>query len=612
MADPLGSLEKIVKLALTIKEAVDTVRQNKEECQQIRTRAVRVSSLLSRLPETGMAADPAMCDALEDLEDSLRRAHMLVAACQESTTVCLYCTAGSQARRLRRVQDDISQKVMLVVFATNIQTTIILTNIRIGAVPPAAGEMIETQQHLIRRSGSNCWAAPIRTSLNTNGRSEEEVETNNVPTGNESPSVPSLAGKMMGPIIPIAGRIRFSRRPAAGTFPAPSTQAPSAQGLPVPRPPHGEVVIGHPLLPPLKPPSLSTAVINEVKKAEKGLASRDVNHSLSASDSCLRKFSLSELEAATHHFSMENVIGSGASSTVYKGILHDGLVVAIKKFQNPYVRSEEHIDELHHISKLKHKNIVKLIGYGSELFERAEQFEDANVGAKEDKGTSYFFVEEYMPNGSLNKIINGLQLDWSSRFLLIQGIAQGLCYLHKENVVHLDVKPSNILLDSDMNPKITDFGIARVLNHKGVDICADIGTIAGTLGYMPPEYITDGALSKKQDVYGFGVTLLEIISGMSRFKSASGQASIQWAWKACQAGGTMELLDPSRFDELQPKEIERCVEVGLLCTQFDPTDRPGMVDALEMLRGEKALRIPVRPGYTKEPTSWFGGWRCLR
>ncbi|CAL5020460.1 unnamed protein product [Urochloa decumbens] len=571
MADPLGSLEKIVKLALTIKEAVDTVRQNKEECQQIRTRAVRVSSLLSRLPETGMAADPAMCDALEDLEDSLRRAHMLVAACQESTT-----------------------------------TTIILTNIRIGAVPPVqvVGEMIETpvavpshlsaddsspapvrplpavllpgllhacragspsrhrpgqcqgasaqhirQQpwrpaatalphaHNRRRAGSSCWEASMRTSWNANGRCEEEDETNNIPTGNESPSVPSLAGKMW-PIIHIGGRFKFFRRLVAGTFPAPSTHAPSAQGLPVRPPPHGEVVVGHPLLPPLKPPSLSIAVINEVKKAEKGLASRDVDHSLSASDSCLRK----------------------------------SLFYCLQ---------------------------VKLIGY-------------ANVGAKEDKGTSYFFVEEYMPNGSLNKIINGLQLDWSSRFLLIQGIAQGLCYLHKENVVHLDVKPSNVFLDSDMNPKITDFGIARVLNHKGVDICADIGTIAGTLGYMPPEYITDGTLSKKQDVYGFGVTLLEIISGMSRFKSASGQASIQWAWKARQAGGTMELPDPSRFDELQLKEIERCVEVGLLCTQFDPTDRPGMVDALEMLCGEKALRIPVRPGYTKEPTSWFGGWRCLR
>lgn len=128
MADPLGSLEKIVKLALRIKEAVDTVRHNKEECQQITTRAVRVSTLLSRLPETGITGDPAMCDALGDLEDALRHAHALVTACQQSTTVCLYCTAGKQARRLRRVQDDISQKVMLVVFATNIHTTIILTS----------------------------------------------------------------------------------------------------------------------------------------------------------------------------------------------------------------------------------------------------------------------------------------------------------------------------------------------------------------------------------------------------------------------------------------------------------------------------------------------------
>ncbi|CAL4978900.1 unnamed protein product [Urochloa decumbens] len=543
MADPLGSLEKIVKLALTIKEAVDTVRQNKEECQQIRTRAVRVSSLLSRLPETGMAADPAMCDALEDLEDSLRRAHMLVAACQESTTVCLYCTAGRQARRLRRVQDDISHKVMLVVFATNIQTTIILTNIRIGAVPPvqAAGEMIET---------------PVA-----------------VPSADDSRF---RVGTKQG----------LSRRPAACTFPAPSTQAPSAQGLPVPRPPHGEVVIGHPLLPPLKPPSLSTAVINEVKKAEKGLASRDVNHSLSASDSCLRKFSLSELEAATHHFSMENVIGSGASSTVYKGILHDGLVVAIKKFQNPYVRSEEHIDELHHISKLKQKNIVKLIGYGSEVFDRAEQFEDANVGAKEDKGTSYFFVEEYMPNGSLNKIINGLQLDWSSRFLLIQGIAQGLCYLHKENVVHLDVKPSNILLDSDMNPKITDLGIARVLNHKGVDICADIGTIAGTLG-----------------------TCLQNISQMVRCqRSRMCMVLVSPSSRSLAVCRDLKVLAA----KLQSNGLGRLVRLEERWSYLTRHDRPGMVDALEMLRGEKALRIPVRPGYTKEPTSWFGGWRCLR
>ncbi|KAJ1256931.1 hypothetical protein BS78_K259300 [Paspalum vaginatum] len=202
---------------------------------------------------------------------------------------------------------------------------------------------------------------------------------------------------------------------------------------------------------------------------------------------------------------------------------------------------------------------------------------------------------DYAPEEATDPNEEGLQLDWPSRLLLIQGIAQGLCYLHKENVVHLDIKPSNILLDRDMSPKISDFGMARVLNHKGVDISSDIGTIAGTLGYMPPEYITDGTLSKKHDVYGFGVTLLEVISGMSRFKRASGQASVQWAWEARQAGGMMELLEPSLFDTSQLKEIERCVEVGLLCTQFDPADRPDMADALEMLRGGKALRTPVRP-----------------
>ncbi|KAJ1256929.1 hypothetical protein BS78_K259100 [Paspalum vaginatum] len=206
MADPLGSLEKIVKLALRIKEAVDTVRQNKEECQQIRTRAVRVSSLLSRLPETGMTADPAMCDALEDLEDSLRRAHTLVAACQETTTVCLYCTAGGQARRLRRVQDDISQKVMLVVFATKIQTTIFLASIRTGDDPRLEQAMGDTivmgaPTPMVVPCNLSADGASImcrkksqyrRTFQDANGSTEEEVEGNNIPTGSESPSDPCL------------------------------------------------------------------------------------------------------------------------------------------------------------------------------------------------------------------------------------------------------------------------------------------------------------------------------------------------------------------------------------------------------------------------------------
>ncbi|CAL4990471.1 unnamed protein product [Urochloa decumbens] len=592
MADPLGSLEKIVKLALTIKEAVDTVRQNKEECQQIRTRAVRVSSLLSRLPDTGMTADPAMCGALQDLEDSLQRAHTLVAACQDSTTVCLYCTAGKQARRLRRVQDDISQKVMLVVFATNIQTTIILTNIRIGDAPRAAEQAVGETIAVGGLGVPVPMVAPCDLPLRSHALPIQDLSLHPSSQGGTGlPEAPSLTLPSI-----IRGELARAGIRLAGKAVEHSLFTPDSCSIPVPAPSAVQHPPGHLLHPHLRAPSTQGLSLPVPLPPQGGL----------------RKFSLSELEAATHRFSIENVIGSGASVTVYKGVLHDGLVVAIKKFRNPYSRSEEHIDQLHLVSKLKHKNIVKLIGYGSEVLGRAKQFEDTKVGAKEDKEIFYFFVEEYMPNGSLNKIISGLQLDWSSRFLLIQGIAQGLCYLHKENVVHLDIKPSNVLLDSDMNPKITDFGIARVLNHKGVDICADIGTIAGTLGYMPPEYITDGTLSKKQDVYGFGVTLLEIISGMSRFKSASGQASIQWAWKARQAGGTMELLDPSLFDMPQLKEIERCVAVGLLCTQFDPTDRPGMVDALEMLCGEKALRTPVRPGYTKESTSWFGGWHCLR
>lgn len=134
MADPLGSLEKIVKLVLRIKEAVDTVRHNKEECEKITTCVVRVSALLSQLPAE---QHPAMCDALGGLEDALRHAHAVVTDCQQSSTACLYCTAAKQARHLRRAQEDISQKVMLVVLATSLHTTVILNSICRRDVPPA-------------------------------------------------------------------------------------------------------------------------------------------------------------------------------------------------------------------------------------------------------------------------------------------------------------------------------------------------------------------------------------------------------------------------------------------------------------------------------------------
>ncbi|KAG2559160.1 hypothetical protein PVAP13_8NG313800 [Panicum virgatum] len=205
-----------------------------------------------------------------------------------------------------------------------------------------------------------------------------------------------------------------------------------------------------------------------------------------------------------------------------------------------------------------------------------------------------------MPNGSLDNIIQGSQLDWSSRLLLIQGIAHGLQYLHEQQFVHLDLKPSNVLIDSDMIPKITDFGTARMLD-QGNDVTvrdADY-LLAGTMGYMPPEYIMEGIVSKMYDVYSFGVILLETISGMCGSKPARRQSSIAWAWVAREAGRMEDLLDPSLCLESQLREARRCLEIGLLCTQSDRADRPTMLDVVEMLETEKELPTPKQPKYTE-------------
>ncbi|XP_039777944.1 cysteine-rich receptor-like protein kinase 10 isoform X2 [Panicum virgatum] len=198
-----------------------------------------------------------------------------------------------------------------------------------------------------------------------------------------------------------------------------------------------------------------------------------------------------------------------------------------------------------------------------------------------------------MPNGSLDKIIRESQLAWCSIFRIIEGIAQGVHYLHEEHVVHMDVKPSNILLDSNMNPKITDFNISMVL-HDG-EITGD--DILGTLGYIPPECYENSTISMMNDVYAFGVTVINIISVMCRNIQPYERLLCTWAWDAWEAGQMEEVFDPKLYEGSQPREIKRCVEVGLLCLQSDRADRPTMADVLEMLHGKKRLPTLKKPAY---------------
>ncbi|XBH66151.1 hypothetical protein VPH35_119605 [Triticum aestivum] len=276
----------------------------------------------------------------------------------------------------------------------------------------------------------------------------------------------------------------------------------------------------------------------------------------------IAQFSLSQLEAATNDFSEDSYVERG----YYKGVLlHNGLdvVAAIKKF--PVSNDLELQHELNIRAKLEHRNIVKLLGY-----------------AKVEKRLC-FLVEEYMSNAKSleNIIINGMsstsRLDWPSCFKIIQGIAKGLHYLHKKWVLYMDLKPNNILVRSDMDPVIINFGSSVVLDGDDDTISGD--TLAGTLGYIAPEKISRANVSLKSDVFSFGVILIQIITG----RRLSSYDDIP-EWSSIEMIRSMKgLFDPALADESQLMKINRCREVGLKCIEWDPKCRPTMADVLEML-----------------------------
>ncbi|KAM0835087.1 hypothetical protein ACQ4PT_063165 [Festuca glaucescens] len=288
----------------------------------------------------------------------------------------------------------------------------------------------------------------------------------------------------------------------------------------------------------------------------------------------LRIFRPSQLEAATNNFSVENVIGKSDSAIIYKGALPNELIVSIKRY--PDQLGTQSIKKYVHVFHLllEHENVVKFLGFchvkGSEMV-----------------------VEEYMPNGSLFEIINGSsrKMNWLSTFRVMQGVAQGLAYLHSKDIIHLDLNPANIVFDSNMNPKISNFersklpdkNIAEEMRHD----------LVGTMGYMAPEYIMNGSISMASDVFALGVLLLHCISGLR--SSILDQHPIIWAWEVRQAHSMNGLRDSSWCGEHQLEEIRRCMEIGLLCTQEFPEDRPTMPDVLKFLNGNEILPTPKKP-----------------
>ncbi|KAJ0684577.1 putative protein kinase RLK-Pelle-DLSV family [Helianthus annuus] len=298
-------------------------------------------------------------------------------------------------------------------------------------------------------------------------------------------------------------------------------------------------------------------------------------------------YSLSTILHATNNFSFNNKLGEGGFGPVYKGVLEDGQEIAVKRLAKTSTQGlNEFKNEVISISKLQHRNLVKLLGCCIE-------------------GDEKMLIYEYMPNRGLDSFIFDTTLkellDWRARYHIINGIARGLLYLHQDSrlrIIHRDLKASNILLDKDMNPKISDFGMARAFG--GDQIEANTNRVVGTYGYMAPEYAGDGIFSIKSDVYSFGVLVLEIVCGKKNRGFVHKEHCnnlIGHAWGLHAEGRSLQLVDKCLGESINVSEVLRSIHVGLLCVQRHPEDRPTMTSVILMLGSEGPLSSPKEPGF---------------
>ncbi|KAK8482350.1 hypothetical protein V6N11_008830 [Hibiscus sabdariffa] len=292
----------------------------------------------------------------------------------------------------------------------------------------------------------------------------------------------------------------------------------------------------------------------------------------------LLKLTLGDIVEGTSHFCKTNIIGDGGFGTVYKAKLPSGKIVAVKKLSQAKTQgNREFIAEMETLGKVKHQNLVPLLGYCS-------------------LGEEKLLVYEYMINGSLDLWLRNRTgaldiLDWPKRFKIAVGAARGLAFLHHgfiPHIIHRDIKASNILLSEDFEPRVADFGLARLISACETHVSTDI---AGTLGYIPPEYGQSGRCSTKGDVYSFGVILLELVTGKEPtgpdFKETEGGNLVGWVSKKVRSGQAADVLDAMVLNVDSTQVMLKVLSIAQACLSENPVNRPTMLHVLKLLEGIK-------------------------
>ncbi|XP_019170713.1 PREDICTED: cysteine-rich receptor-like protein kinase 25 [Ipomoea nil] len=326
------------------------------------------------------------------------------------------------------------------------------------------------------------------------------------------------------------------------------------------------------------------------KKRHTRLQKTDMN-GVSAEESS--QYDLAMVKAITNDFSLKCKIGQGGYGSVYKGMLPNRQEVAVKRLSKSSRQgAQEFKNEVEVVVKLQHKNLVRLLGFCSE-------------------GEEKILIYEFVPNKSLDYFLFDVDkqylLDWSRRYKIIRGIARGLLYLHEDSrlkIIHRDLKAANILLDANMDPKIADFGLARIVEVDQIE--GNTNKIVGTYGYMFPEYAMHGEFSVKSDVFSLGVILLEIITGKKNRNISKGNRTVDllgYAWEYWRDDTPLEILDPILTESYNVNEVIQCIHISLLCVQEVAVERPTMAEVMLMLSSYSSNRWSA----PREPAFYHGG-----